>query len=446
MPPRITRRRFLVQTAAGSVLASHLPALGPLYAAPGGTPANEKIAIGCIGTGDRGRQVMRHFLNQPDCRIVAVCDVKSDAAKQAKDLVDRQYQNQDCASCADFRELLANPKIDAVLIASTDNWHVLHALAAVNAGKDLYVEKPLAVSFGEGRLLRDAVAKNKRVFQFGTQQRSDRKFRLACELARNGHIGKLKHINVWAPGSKAGGSSREVPPPPTLNYDFWLGPARYRPHTEHLTDNDTWWYVSDFATGFIAGWGIHPMDIALWGAGNLAESPVNVEGKGAFPSAGVCDTALDWDVDFKFANGLTMKFVGVGDGGFAHEKEWQDRYGRLESHGTVFEGSAGWIHVDRTRINLHPENLIDLDPETFKIQLVHSPDHVKNFLSCVRTRGTPVSPIESAVLADAFCHVPNIALRLGRPLRYDPARECFEADAEANRRLAVRAMRAPWKA
>ena len=445
MPAGISRRRFLTKTATASVLASQLPSLTPLIAAPAESGRLDKISIGCIGTGDRGRQVMQHFLNQPDCRIVAVCDVKSDAMKQGKDLVDRQYQSRDCAAYSDFRELLANPKIDAVLIASTDNWHVLHALAAVRAGKDLYLEKPLAVSFGEGRLLRDEVLKKKSVFQFGTQQRSERKFRVACELVRNGYIGKLKHINVWAPGSKAGGSSRQVPPPPTLDYEFWLGPARYRPHTERLTDNSTWWYISDFAVGFIAGWGIHPMDIALWGAGSAVESPVEVEGKGTFPSTGICDTAMDWDVDFKFANGLTMKFVGVGESHFAHEKEWQERYGRLETHGTVFEGTEGWIHVDRTRINLYPENLIDIDPDTFKTKLVHSSDHVKNFLLSIKTRERTVSPIESAVLADAFCHVPNIALRLKRKLKYDPASERFDSDAEANQRLAVRAMRVPWK-
>lgn len=389
---------------------------------------------------------MSHFLNQSDCRIVAVCDVKKDAMARAKELVDQHYKNQDCAAIHDFRELLARSDIDAVLIASTDNWHVLHALAAVRAGKDLYVEKPLALSFGEDQLLRDEVLKRGRVFQFGTQQRSDRKFRVACELIRNGYIGKLKHINVWSPASASGGSTKEVPPPPTLDYDFWLGPARFRPHTENLTQNSTWWYVSDFALGFIAGWGIHPMDIALWGAGDLASGKVEVGGTGSFPSTGVCDTATDWEVDLDFANGLTMKFVGVGGGKFAHEKEWRERYGEIESHGTAFEGSAGWVHVNRSRISMKPESLVDIGPETFKTKLVFSSDHVKNFLSAVKTRQPTVSPIESAVLADAFCHVPNIALRLQRKLTYAVKAEKFIDDSVANKRLALRTLRAPWKA
>jgi predicted dehydrogenase len=269
---------------------------------------------------------------------------------------------------------------------------------------------------------------------------------VACELVRNGYIGKLKHINIWAPASTSGGSTKEVPPPPTLDYDFWLGPAKHCPHTENLTRNSTWWFVSDFALGFIAGWGIHPMDIALWGAGELAADRVEVGGTGAFPTQGVCDTATNWDVDFKVANGLTMKFVGVGGGPFARQKEWRERYGQIETHGTAFEGTEGWVHVDRLRISIQPESLIDIKPETFKAKLAYSPDHVKNFLTAIKTRQPTVSPIESAVLSDAFCHIPNLALRLQRKLTYDVKAENFVGDAEANKRLDLRVMRTPWKA
>jgi len=443
----INRRTFLRRTTAGAVLASTFPSIvpGSVLGADGTTPPGNRVTVGCIGTGDRGRQVMEHFLNQSDCRIVAVCDVKKDAMAMAKEMVDKRYQNQDCAAIHDFRELVARKDIDAVLIASTDNWHVLHALAAVRAGKDLYVEKPLALSLGEDQLLRQEVLQHGRVFQFGTQQRSDRKFRVACELVRNGYIGKLKHINIWAPASNSGGSTKEVPPPPTLDYDFWLGPARFRPHTENVTQNLTWWFVSDFALGFIAGWGIHPMDIALWGAGGLAEDKVEVAGTGTFPTQGVCDTATNWDVNFKFANGLTMKFIGVGEGKFAQDKEWRERYGKIESHGTAFEGSEGWVHVNRDRISMQPEGLIEINPDTFKTKLTYSPDHVKNFLSAIKTRQATVSPIESAVLSDAFCHVPNLAIRLQRKLTYDVKMEKFLDAAEANKRLQLRAARAPWQ-
>src|SRR5205807_10105778 len=178
----------------------------------------------------------------------------------------RQYQNRSCATYADFREILARKDIDAFLIATPDHWHVPVALAAVRAGKDIYLEKPMALSLTEDWTLRREVHRHRRIFQFGTQQRSSRIFRLACELVRNGRIGKLKHIIVWAPGSSPGGPTTQVPVPPGLNYEMWLGPAPFRPHTQDLCSADgakkTWWFISDFALGFIAGWGIHPIDIA----------------------------------------------------------------------------------------------------------------------------------------------------------------------------------------
>jgi predicted dehydrogenase len=447
----LTRRSFLTRTAASAFAVSAFPTIipGPARGADAAVSPGNRVVLGCIGVGDRGRDDMSYFLNQKNCQVAAVCDVKQDALQKAKTAVDSHYQNQDCKTYGDFRELLARPDIDAVLIASTDNWHVLHALAAVRAGKDLYVEKPLGLSLGEDQVLRAEVQKRGRIFQFGTQQRSDRKFWQACELVRNGHIGKLKHINVWAPGSNTGGSTKEVPPPPTIDYDFWLGPARKRPHTENLTSNSVWWFVSDFALGFIAGWGIHPMDIALWGAGDLAGGSVEVEGIGHYPTEGVLNTATTWDADLKFSTGLTMTYVGIPNGApagetFAHEQEWKDRYGQVGGHGTAFEGTEGWVHVDRDHIKVHPESLLDLDPAGFKTKLVHSPDHVKGFLDSVKSRQPTVSPVESAVLSDAFCHVPDIALRLKRKVTYDVQAEKFVDDDEANRRLQLRAMRAPW--
>jgi predicted dehydrogenase len=444
----MNRRTFLTRAAACAALASTTPSIIPASAlgAEGQPTPSNRVTVGCIGTGERGRDVMDHFLNQPECQVVALCDVKQDALAKAKAMVQKKYAGQSCATFADFRQLLARPDIDAVLIASTDNWHVLHALAAVRAGKDLYVEKPLGLSLAEDQLLRAEVLKRKRVFQFGTQQRSERTFRLACELARNGSIGKLKHINIWAPGSRSGGSTKQVPPPPGVDYDFWIGPARMRPHTEDLTTSGVWWYVADFALGFIAGWGIHPMDIALWGAGDLALDQVEVSGAGSLPKEGVCDTATDWDVDFRFANGLTMKFVSSPAENSPYRKEWQQRYRQIDpGHGTAFEGADGWVHVDRSRINLQPEGLIDFNEKDFKTKLTYSADHVKSFLAAVKTRQPTVSPIESAVLSDAFCHVPNTVLRLGRKLAYNPRTEKFENDLEANRRLALRPPRYPWR-
>jgi predicted dehydrogenase len=448
----LTRRQFIQSNLLAALAASAFPTLIPASAlGQGGAVApSERVGVGAIGVGDRGRDVLGGFLAQKNGQVLALCDVKKDALAKAKAQVDAQYKNQDCQTYGDFRQLLARKDIDAVLIASTDHWHVLHALAAVRAGKDVYVEKPLGLSLGQDLALQREVLKRKRMFQFGTQQRSDNKFRLACELVRNGHIGQLKHINLWAPGSTAGGSTTVVPPPPTVDYNFWLGPAPWREHTEDLTANSNWWFTSDFAVGFIAGWGIHPVDIALWGAGELATGTVELEGKGLFPKAGLHDTATDWEVDLKYSSGLTMKFTSTPGQGNMNERlgeEWSRKYGKLGGHGTVFEGTEGWILVERGRIVTRPERLIEIEtaPDRLPDKLIHSPNHVGNLLAAVKTRQPTVSPVESAVQSDAFCHISDLAIRLGRKLTYDGKAGKIVDDKEANQRLHVRPLRKPWK-
>jgi predicted dehydrogenase len=425
----------------------------------GAAAPSNRVAVGVIGCGPQGRGDMGSFLNQKDCQVVAVCDVKTDQLEPARTAVNSRYENQDCRTYHDFHELLARKDIDACLIATPDHWHVLAALAAVNAGKDVYVEKPLAVSLEEGQALRAAVRRQKRVFQFGTQQRSSRVFRQACELARNGLLGKLRHINVWAPGSAPGGSREVVSVPPELDYDLWQGPVPFQPYTQDRCSAEstkkTWWFISDYALGFVAGWGIHPLDIALWGAGDLMDGTVTVEGRGNYRFAeGVCDTASIWEVDYQFASGLTVKFVGVPNGHnngadtgepFLHGEEWKARYGKISSHGTAFEGADGWAEVHRGGINLKPESLLDTTVDLLKIKLPISSNQAGNFIDCVKSRAETVSPIESAVKSDAMCHIADIAMRLGRKLTFDLKNEHFVGDDAANRRLRARPMRKPWK-
>lgn len=456
---RLTRRQFLTHTSrlAASAVVFPLVAPGSALGRSGRVAPSNRIVVGCIGVGPQGQGDMANFLSQKDAQVVAVCDVKTDQLEGAASGVNSHYGNQDCAKYGDFREVVARKDIDALLIATPDHWHVLTALAAVRAGKDIYLEKPMGLRLTEDWTLRREVHRHKRVFQFGTQQRSTRAFRLACALVRNGRIGKLKHINVWAPGSAPGGSTQVVPVPAGLDYDFWLGPAAFRPYTQDLCSADgskkTWWYNSHYALGFVAGWGIHPMDIAVWGGGDLLSGPVEAEGRGTFYAEGACDTATVWNLDMKFGSGVTLRFEGVPNGGnqgqatgdrWTHGEEWRKRYRRISSHGTAFEGTEGWVHVDREGLNLQPENLIDANEDSFQVQLTRSPHHVRNFLDCVKSRAETVCPIDESVWSDTLCHVSEIAMRLNRKVVWDRKAERFIGDEEANLRLLPRPMRAPW--
>jgi predicted dehydrogenase len=455
----LTRRNFLKQTAGIAIGTATAPLFAPASALgrAGKIAPGERIVVGCIGVGPQGQGVMGNFLNKQDAQVVAICDIMDSHREQARTKINQRYQNQDCKTYTEFQEIVARPDIDAFLIATPDHWHVLTALAAVRAGKDIYVEKPLGINLAEDWALRKEVHRHKRVFQFGTQQRSSRTFRLACELVRNGRIGKLKHINVWSPASVPGGATEPCPVPPGLDFDRWLGPAAVRPYAPNLceagTGQKTWWFMSPFALGFIAGWGIHPMDIAAWGGGDLLSGPVEIEGRGTFHAEGACDTATAWNVDMKFGSGVTLRFEGVPgkpEGNtpscdiWAHRDEWTQRYRRVTDHGTAFEGTDGWVHVDRSRINLQPETLIDQDEASFPIQLTKSPDHVRNFLDCVRSRNRTVCNIDESVWSDTLCELSDIAIRLNRKVVWDPKKECFLNDREANLHLLPQPMRAPW--
>jgi len=453
MKKQLTRRSFLRTNLTLALAAGAFPSIIPVSALgrEGKVAPGSRVVVGCIGTGPQGRGVMGGFLSQADAQVVAVCDVKQDQLELARTAVNTRYANSDCKPYDDFRELLARKDVDAVLIATPDHWHVPVAVTAARAGKDMYLEKPMGLSLAEDQMLRQAVQKNKRIFQFGTQQRSGREFWRACQLVRNGRIGKLKHINVWAPASMPGGSTTPVPVPDTINYDRWLGPARFTPYTADkcLDVGKTWWFNTDYALGFVAGWGVHPLDIALWGHPEMFRGKMTIEGKGIFPNEGACNTSVAWKVDFKFADGVTMDFRGTANGykevnAMNDFTEWRQRYGLVQEHGTAFEGTDGWVVVKRGNLRASKESLLEEPMDSFKLQLPRSSHHQKNFLDCVRSRARTVCPIEESVQADALCQLSDIATRLERKLRFDPRTENFVRDDEANRKLQLRPMRAPY--
>ncbi|MCX5772654.1 MAG: Gfo/Idh/MocA family oxidoreductase, partial [Candidatus Hydrogenedentes bacterium] len=299
---KISRRSFLGRTAGLAAGGLAFPMIVPSSALglDGRPSPSNRVVMGSIGVGPQGSGVMGNFLGRRDAQVVAVCDVKKWVRDAAKKKVDDHYGDTGCAAYTDLRELVARPDIDAVTVATPDHWHVLAALYAVRAGKSVYVEKPLGVSVTEDQTLRKAVHEHGVKFQFGTQQRSGDQFRQACELAINGYIGELKEINVWAPGSSSGGSLEPCPVPEGLDYETWIGPAPMVQHTPNRCDNSLWWFNSDYAIGFIAGWGIHPVDIALWGAGSAMNAPVSLEGQGTYSTEGICNTAVTWLVTAQY--------------------------------------------------------------------------------------------------------------------------------------------------
>ena len=431
-----TRRAFLKTAVRGGAGLVALPNIlpGSLFAS---TAPARRIQIAQIGCGRMGRGDMGAFLGSKDAQVVAVCDVKRDAREAAKAQVDAHYGTHDCAAYNHFWELTAREDIDAVLIASPDHWHVLHALAAVRAGKDVYVEKPLGVSIEQLFALRDAVHRYGRVFQFGTQQRSSHEFRQACELVRNGRIGKVRTIKVGvhsgAPRERSGLKTfSPVPVPDGFDYDLWLGPALEAPYIPQRVINPHWFHISDYSLGYISGWGIHHIDIAQWGNGTELTGPTEIEGTAAFPNDdALCDNPINWDVRYKFANGADWIFTGTGPG--------------LEGvrQGITFEGTDGWVWVNRGAIEAEPKSLLQEKIAPNEVHLPVSTHHQQNLLNCIRTRGHTIANIDVAVRSDTVCQLGWIAFQLGRRLTWDPEKEQFVNDDRANQML-KRAMRQPW--
>lgn len=447
---KISRRQFLKTQAGALVATTAVPTLIPASVLGQNAPSNQ-VTVGCIGVGPQGRGDMRNFLHQSDCRVVALSDVSGRNLKAAVKNVSDAYHGDKPALHHDFHDLLARKDIDAVLIATPDHWHVPVAIAAARAGKDMYLEKPMGLSVEDDQRLRRVCRRRQRIFQFGTQQRSGSQFRLACELVRNGRIGKLQNINVWAPASRPGGSTDPIDPPADLDYPTWLGPAPKTPYTLGKAYDEggswkTWWYHYDYALGFIAGWGVHPLDIAYWGHPNMMQGVMELAGPGVIPEQGACNTSIAWDVKFRFADGVTMRYRGARNGGPASPlndlSPWQKKYGKITGHGTAFEGTDGWVLVDRGQIRTSPENLVETKFGDGDLRLIKSSNHARNFLDAVKSRKPAICPIEDAVQADILCHISDIATRLGRQLRWDGQKERFVDDEQANQRLKHRPAKA----
>jgi predicted dehydrogenase len=401
--------------------------------ANGATSPSNKITLGALGVGDQGTRDMRAFLNYEDVRVTAICDVNKRNASAARKIIADAYGKPDVKLLADFREMNADPSIDAILMVLPVHWHSIPSADAILHGKHLYHEKPMALSFEEARRVRAAVRKKGVVFQFGTQQRSDLYFRWACELALNGRLGKVQQIEVSVPGGRRSELLPEQPVPDYLDWDRWIGPAAKTPFNEQKLIRDWHENIANFSLGMIACWGIHHLDIAQWGNGTDATGPSTVQGTGEFPTAGTCDAILNWKVRFEYAGAAPVTFVNNGRG---------------QDFGVKFIGDSGWVYVNRGSIRANNDQLLR-DPQNksgrMGIKLPVSGDHYRNFLDAVRKGGRAICDIETAVRSDTLCQIACIAVKLGRKLRWDPKAEQFADDPEANRLLAARSFRGPWK-
>jgi predicted dehydrogenase len=430
MPRReaFTRRRFLKRGLAAAGAAMACPGIVPSSAVglDGAVAPSNRIGLGAIGLGFAWQM----GLGRKDVRFAAVCDVHAGKCAAAKQQIDQQNGSRDCKTYKDFRELLARPDIDAVYIATPDHWHALITIAAARAGKDIYCQKPLTHTIAEGRAVVEAVNRHGVVFQHGTQQRSEWSFWFGAELVRNGRIGKLHTIRLGVPSGRSCPPQPVEPVPPELDWDMWLGPAPWAPYTTlRCLPTHTWYFISDYCVGYIAGWGVHHLDSAQQGNGSDLEGPLEIDGKGVFPKDGLYDTPVTWRVDYRFANGATMIDADVSQ----------------QTMGVLYEGTEGRVFCWRgDRLETEPKSLRNEVIGPSEIHLYESTDHFQNWLDCIRTRKPTAAPVEVAHRSSTLCNLGAISMLLGRKLRWDSENECFVGDDEANRMLS-NPMRAPWR-
>ncbi len=419
----LSRRKFL--TATGAALAA--PCLVPSTCFGAGAPSN-KITIGFIGVGSHGTGWnLEKYLKLPAARVVMVCDVDGFRMRKAKAMVDAAYDNEDCRTTKDFREVLAARDIDAVMISTPDHWHTLISVMAARAGKDVQCEKP-TLTIDEGKLLIKVIRKQNRVFQTSTEDRSVPEYHRMAELVRNGRIGKLQRIEVILPKQPTfPGDPTPQPVPPDFDYDMWLGPAPKAPYTKDRTHFNFRW-IEDYSGGIICDWGAHLFDTAQWANDTERSGPISVEGSGKFWEGGLFNTVKDYNVTYRYANGVVMtctpgnpsiKFIGA-DG---------------------WVGNTGW----RGPVQASSPEILNSKIGPNDLHLYTNPEgEHDDFLKCVKSRKDPYFPVDIGHRVSTVCHLANIAIHTGRKLKWDPAAERFVGDDGANAML-TRPMRSPWK-
>ncbi|MBN2317057.1 MAG: Gfo/Idh/MocA family oxidoreductase [Sedimentisphaerales bacterium] len=430
----IARRTFLKSSMAAVVAPYVVPSLV--------LGASNRLTMGMIGLGSMGMRHVKGFLEEYDCRIIAVCDVDADRRRAAVQEINKKYGNNDCSQYNDFRELIARGDVDTLCIAVPDHWHAVLALVGIRAGKDIYGEKPLGLTIAEGRAIVEAVNRYQCVWQTGSWQRSTDHFRFACELVRSERIGKLRRVDVGiGPGFKTPEIKETLykidpqpvmPVPDGLDYEMWLGPAPWAAYTEKRCHWNFRW-ILDYSGGQVTDWGAHHIDIAHWGMNCDDTGPVEVHGKAIFPDDGLWNAAVDYDFECLYENGLVMRVASNN-----HIPQ-----------GVRFIGDGGWVHVTRSGLKTNPAELREAKIGPNELHLPrpagdHRQGHRRDFLHCVKTRKTPITPAEVGQRSVTVAHLGNIAMILGRTIRWDPKHERILNDDSAQRMIS-RSFRSPWQ-
>lgn len=428
---RIDRRNFFKKAAGATGAAFALPYIIPSSALGknGAVPASDRIVMGVIGSGSMGTGDMQTFMSKAEVQMVAACDVDKGHRDRAKKLMDAHYQNTDAKAYGDYREFLANEKLDAVILALPDQWHGIIGVAAANAGLDIYGQKPLARTIWEGRQIVEAVKQNKVIWQTGSWQRSVANFHQGAELVANGRIGKITRVEVGLPDGNPTTASHPVQPVPEgLDWDMWLGPAPAVPYRGVC--HWDWRWILDYSGGQLTDWAGHHIDIAHWGLGFDKTGPVEIEGKGVYPRDGIFDVPVEYYNKATYANGVEMIIANARQLPFGM--------------GTCWYGDKGWLHVRRGGVlQASDPNILNEKVGPNENPLYFSRDHAQNLLDCMRTREETITPAETAHRSISVGLLCEIAMLTGRKLKWDPVKEEFPEDPLANRMLR-RPFRAPW--
>jgi predicted dehydrogenase len=444
----LSRREMLKRAvAASTVFAVPHVLTQPLFGAA--APSN-RVNVGQIGCGGISHYHVGFLGAMPDVRIVAVADAYKSRREAMAAKLNKQYGEAETVKAyADFREILARPDVDAVIVAAHDNWHTPMSIAAAKAGKDVYCQKPLGLRYGPIDVLRKAIRDNQRIFQFGTQYRSMARYRQMVQLVRNGYIGQLQRIDVWCRDVsfnvdqyhvKPYGSATSSPVPADLDFDAWMGPSLMVPYT---VDRATPWggyHCPETSLGFIAGCGIHELGLAQWGNKADATSPIRYAGTGSVPKEGVFRTLERWDVTCEYANGVKLRLMDHRTAkpvASQYLPSWHD------GDGVTFHGTEGWIS-DAEGFAASNKAIWKVNFKPSDEQLMVSPEHNRNFIDCVKSRQETICPVEMGIRCDAICQLATVAAQTGRVIQWDPEREAIVGDIEASQRL-IHPFREKWR-